>query len=410
MEKRHDRESFMAQLSTSKPVVIVFVLSSDLRCKVANIRVDTRSGELSVATPAMPTPRARFLTRIEWRKLGLVLLALQGLTGCVSSMLATMAVKAPNQQTQPRVVRDEAYRQSFEKFYAQKWTMAVAQPAAQLSVAIVEPGNYRFAYQIVQKQAANGQRWLEPKFDVTVPAQPLPGLAQPRGTILVLHGYRDAKENVAHWALAMAQNGFRSVLVDFRGHGQSTGDMIGFGAFEVDDLRRVIDDLQQRGLAGEKVGVIGVSYGASVGLLLAAKDSRVAAVVALEPFSSAEKALVEFAHGVAPQQAAKISEADFQSAVVKAARKGNFSWSAGDVLSAMDHISVPVLFYHGEKDTWISPEHSRALQQRAKGPSRLVLLPKDDHILLSMRLGDIWPEVRDWFLNALGGSPIVAAK
>lgn len=341
----------------------------------------------------------------------LVLLAVWTLltTGCVSSILATMAVKAPNRQDTPRVVRDAWYRGNFEKFYAQSWRLPVGPPAAELSVAVVEPGNYRFGYKIEMKQNERGHRWLEPVFDVTVPPTPIEGVTAPKGTILVLHGYRDAKENMAHWALVLAEDGYRCVLVDFRGHGRSTGELIGFGAYEVEDLRRVIDDLQRRGLAGDKVGVIGVSYGASMGLLLAAKDPRVAAVVALEPFSNAERALVEFAHGVAPQQAAEISEADFKAATVKAAQKGNFSWSAGDVAAAMEHVRAPVLFFHGDKDTWLSPDNSRVLQARAKGPTRLVIMPGEDHVFLSMRLGDIVPEVRVWFAQGLANGAAGAA-
>jgi pimeloyl-ACP methyl ester carboxylesterase len=319
-------------------------------------------------------------------------------SGCVSSILAGIAIKAPNQQQVPRAVADRAYAQRFDGLYNQVWRLRVGPPWADLSVAELEPGDYRFSYSIEVKQSPAGWKWLEPKFDWTLP--PRGAGAAPikvKGTILVLHGYRDAKENVAHWALCLAEGGYRCILVDLRGHGRSTGDTIGYGSFEVNDLSRVIDDLQKRGLAPERVGLLGVSYGASMGLLLAAQDHRIGAVVALEPFSNAEHALVEFAHGVAPQQAAKISEQDFASAVSKAAQRGKFSWSNGNVLAAMDRVTIPVLFYHGAKDTWMSPDNSRALQARARGVSRLVILPDDDHVFLSMRLGEIVPDVWAWF-------------
>ncbi len=314
-------------------------------------------------------------------------------SGCVSSMLATMAVKAPNQQQVPRVVQDAEYARRFDSVYSRIWRLPVGPPPAELCVAVLEPGNYQFSYQ-VQPREANGRRWLQPTYDWHLPAEPRPC----KGTIVMLHGYRDSKENVAHWALCLAEFGYRCVLVDLRGHGRSTGDLIGFGAFEVTDLSRLLDELRQQGLAGDRVGFLGVSYGASMSLLLAARDKRVAAVVALEPFSNAAKAVVEFAHGIAPQEAAKISDADFAAAIAKAAHRGQFSWESGNVLAAMDQVTAPVLFYHGAKDTWISPENSRLLQSRTHGPSRLVILPDDDHIWLANRLdNEIVREVSGWF-------------
>lgn len=328
------------------------------------------------------------------------LLALVGavllLSGCISSILATRAIKAPNQQRAPRVVRDTEYANRVDRLYTQAWRVKVGPPTAEISVAVIEPGDYRFKYSVYLRRNEKGRQWYAPELDWAVPERMSPGPAA-KGTLLLLHGYMDSKENVLHWALQLAEMGYRCVLVDFRGQGRSTGDVIGFGAFEVPDLVQVLDDLQRKGLLTRKTGVLGISYGASMGLLLAARDSRVGAVVALEPFSSADTAVVEFAHGVMPQQAAKISAATFATAVTRAARRGKFTWQAGDVLAAMEHVQVPVLFYHGAKDTWLSPDNSRRLMAKAPAGSKFVLLPDDDHILLSLRLGLIAGDVRDWF-------------
>jgi pimeloyl-ACP methyl ester carboxylesterase len=318
-----------------------------------------------------------------------------GLTGCVSSILANMAVKAPNQQDVPRALKDPQYAARFDALAAQSWRQPVGPPTAELAVAVLEPGFYDFRYEIRVMENAKGQRWLEPGFEWTLPArlraQP------PLGTILLLHGYADARENMMHWGLYLAGVGYRCVLVDLRGHGRSTGKVIGYGAFETRDLQRLLDELQKRGLMSEKVGVLGVSYGASVGLLLAARDDRVGPVVALEPYSAAENAIVEFAHGVAPDRAARISDGTFAAAVAKAPKRGSFSWSDADVLAAMARLSTPVLFFHGEKDRWLSPENSKRLAAVAPAGSRLMLLKDDDHLSLSMKLVPIVNDVREWF-------------
>ncbi|MGC3956607.1 MAG: alpha/beta fold hydrolase [Verrucomicrobiota bacterium] len=104
--------------------------------------------------------------------------------------------------------------------------------------------------------------------------------AQP-ATLILLHGYMLAKETMLPWALHLAQAGYRVVLVDLRGHGQSTGDQVGFGKFEVNDLRQLLDGLQARGACDETVGVMGFLYGATLALHWAAQDERIRTVVAL---------------------------------------------------------------------------------------------------------------------------------
>lgn len=327
----------------------------------------------------------------------LILISLAG-SGCVSGMLAKVAVKAPNQQRTPKVVRDAKYREHRDTLFTQQWRVKVGPPSAELLVGVVEPGDYSASYEVDVMQNDKGHRWPVPKLQWTVPAKTL---FEVNATVLLLHGYMDSKEDVMHWAVYLAAQGYRCVLVDFRGHGRSTGDWVGFGALETADLKQVIDDLERRGLLTGKLGVMGVSYGASCGLLLAAKDSRVRTVVALEPYSDARSAIVEFAHGVAPKQASRISARTFQTAVEKAPKLGEFSWADADVAAAAANVKVPVLIFHGAKDTWLSPKNSEVLAARLGGEKVLRILPEDDHLSLSLRLTPIHEEVGRWFAEKL---------
>jgi pimeloyl-ACP methyl ester carboxylesterase len=311
-------------------------------------------------------------------------------------MLAKMAVKAPNRQRVPRAARDAYFAARYDGLYSQQWRLAVGPPATELCVGVVEPGDYAASYRAQVATDAKGQRhYPKPQLTWTVPARASVPL---RGTVLLLHGYMDAKEDVFHWAVYLVTQGYRCVLVDLRGHGRSTGDWVSFGAFDARDLSQLIDDLEKRGLSGKTgVGVLGISYGGSTGLLLAARDPRVRAVVALEPYGRADTAVVEFAHGVAPKQAAKISAASFASAVAKAPRLAGFSWADADVEMAATRITVPVLLFHGARDTWIAPGNSERIYAKLAGKKNYVVMPDDDHLSLSMRLAPIYETVRAWF-------------
>lgn len=77
------------------------------------------------------------------------------------------------------------------------------------------------------------------------------------------------------WALRLAQDGWRCVLVDLRGHGKSTGRRIYFGTVETFDLAQLLDTLEARGEAQAPVKVLGESYGAALALRWAVADPRV---------------------------------------------------------------------------------------------------------------------------------------
>ncbi|MEO1171835.1 MAG: hypothetical protein AAFX94_07245, partial [Myxococcota bacterium] len=72
---------------------------------------------------------------------------------------------------------------------------------------------------------------------------------EPTGTVFVLHGVYDKKRTMVGFAKMMCGSvGLRSVLVDLRGHGHSTGDFLSFGQVDSRDLVQVMDRLAQEGL------------------------------------------------------------------------------------------------------------------------------------------------------------------
>jgi len=149
------------------------------------------------------------------------------------------------------------------------------------------------------------------------------------------------------------------------------------------------------------VGLLGVSYGASVGLVTAGRDRRIAAVVAFQPFASAERAVPELMRAAFPNEARGITDRQFAAAHLKEAAWANFSWSSADIPAALKRTQAPVLFIHGEKDTWITPDHSRELVKLAPSGSKLLLAPLDDHLSLPLQLDTFAPEVIDWFEASL---------
>jgi pimeloyl-ACP methyl ester carboxylesterase len=327
-----------------------------------------------------------------------LVLCAAALCGCVSSLLARKVVAPPNKSGIPGLFADSAAVRHAPDAFAAEWRVPVGRPRAELAMAAIEPGDYGFRYDLRLSYPEGGDPRVD-RFEVgwRPAAQRVPWQGPPRGTVLLLHGYLQDKRSVTPWALALAEAGFRCALVDLRGHGASTGRHISFGAFEARDVSAVIDVLGWRGWDVSRVGVLGVSYGASVALLAAGRDPRIAAVVAFEPFASAERAVPELMRAVFTREARGISDAQFARAHVKQARIAGFDWADADIPAALARTTAPVLFLHGEADRWLSPDHSRALARVAPAGSELVLVPNDNHVSLPLQVNAFRERVTAWF-------------
>jgi len=318
--------------------------------------------------------------------------------GCVSSLLAQRIVAPPNKSGIKPLFADWEVLKHAPQAFAATWTVGMDAPPASIAVASVEPGDYGFVYELRLEYAEGGAPKVAFFNSYFRPAEErIPASGPSRGTILLLHGYLQNRNYLTPWAVRLAQAGYRCVLMDLRGHGASTGAHISFGAFESRDVSRVLDDLGRRGWDVSQVGILGVSYGASVALVTAGNDPRIASVVAFEPFASAERAVPELMRSAFAGEARGISDKQFAAAHLKEARIAGFAWPDADIPAALARSHAPVLFLHGEQDTWISPAHSRELVKLAPRGSRLVLVPRETHISLPLQIEPFAQQVIDWF-------------
>jgi fermentation-respiration switch protein FrsA (DUF1100 family) len=86
------------------------------------------------------------------------------------------------------------------------------------------------------------------------------------GAVLLLHGVRSDRRQMAQRALFLNRLGYTVLLIDLTAHGESAGARITFGAHEAHSVRAALAYLR-RALPGEKIGVIGVSLGAAAAVL-----------------------------------------------------------------------------------------------------------------------------------------------
>jgi pimeloyl-ACP methyl ester carboxylesterase len=225
---------------------------------------------------------------------------------------------------------------------------------------------------------------------------PPTSLATPRGTVLVLHGMRDRKLTMLDLGRLLSRNGFRAVLVDLRGHGQSTGDWLTYGIVEARDLVTSIDDLEKRRLLSNGLGVYGPSYGGGVALQLAAIDTRVQAVVVISTFSSGLEAVTDHVRRIAPRWL--VPQVRIDQAVRKADQLANVRLEDARSSTAIAATRAACLILHGGTDTVLPPRHARTLAAAAANHAQLIVIDGEGHdTIFRDRSGTISRETLAWF-------------
>jgi alpha/beta superfamily hydrolase len=110
----------------------------------------------------------------------------------------------------------------------------------------------------------------------------------PKGIVIMLSGI--TQPSVTHFfgqAALVKQAGFASILVDARGHGQSSGNQITFGIRDIKDVKAVTDYIKQQPKYKDlPVIVMGVSMGGATAINAAATNEDIDGLIAISAFAS----------------------------------------------------------------------------------------------------------------------------
>jgi pimeloyl-ACP methyl ester carboxylesterase len=195
--------------------------------------------------------------------------------------------------------------------------------------------------------------------------------------VILLHGGLGHSGNWGYQVPALVRNGYRAVLIDSRGHGQSTCDTQPF-SYELmaSDVLTVMDVLHL-----ERAGLVGWSDGACTALILAAKvPSRVAGVFffacnmdpsGVKPFEATptlDRCFARHAKDYAQLSATPEHFKEFVEAV-SLMQRTQPNYSTHDLAK----ISVPVAIVQSEHDEFIKREHAEYLAQAIPGAELIVL-------------------------------------
>ncbi|MFP4589677.1 MAG: alpha/beta hydrolase [Candidatus Acetothermia bacterium] len=171
------------------------------------------------------------------------------------------------------------------------------------------------------------------------------------------------------WTLLQAapflyEEGYNVLLFDPRTTGLSEGREYGFGYYQSKDIAQIANHLKKvEGV--ERIGVLGISAGASAGLLATLNTDIIGAVVADSPFANLKmvaSSYEEFKNDWALQ---------FLFPVYMEAANLTLGVDISvetDLLKQIPELDTPVFFIHSQDDQMIAAENSQLLYEKAPGP------------------------------------------
>jgi pimeloyl-ACP methyl ester carboxylesterase len=312
--------------------------------------------------------------------------------GC-GAFVARRIAQAPN--TYPNWIAPEArvtldfgagFLTNFQAQYIE-----IGPPPARMRYRVVEPADYHLV-----TKSSNWVEHGEPQFTFTFTAD-VPGAsnrwtANPRGTVILLHGWGVAQFAMAPWALRLAGEGWRCVLVDLRGHGKSTGKRIYFGVRETNDLTELLNQLDHDGRLAAPVIAVGESYGAVIALRWTGAEPRLRAVVAINPYASLSNAVMN----IGRDYAGWVPRSWLRAGIKKLPALLDVPPVELDTTTVLARHPVEALFFAGSGDKVAPVADVRQLYALAAPGSQLIVVPGATHESLTYFFGDLAPPIVAW--------------
>lgn len=200
--------------------------------------------------------------------------------------------------------------------------------------------------------------------------------ANPKATIIFLHGIGDSRFSHLEFMSNFVRHGYNVLMYDARAHGESAGNFCTFGFYEKNDVGSAINFLDENKLIqkNEVIGLMGVSLGGAVALQSLYQDSRIKFCIIESAFSNFRSILKDY-RSTGIFRITKLFNKIIDNRIEKLAK-----FSIDDITPErfLKGYSGKVLLVHGEKDRKILVKYHVELKKNARN-CESIIIPGADH-------------------------------
>ncbi|WP_018962177.1 alpha/beta hydrolase [Sporolactobacillus vineae] len=194
--------------------------------------------------------------------------------------------------------------------------------------------------------------------------------------VIPLHGYMNEGSDMFFFTAKFAQRGFNALVPDLRGAGKSEGDYIGMGWDDRLDVvgwihKIIAEDPEAR------IVIFGISMGAATAMMTAGEKlpENVAAIIEDCGYTSVAD---EFSYEL--HQLYSLPKFPVLPLADRAIRnKAGFSIYQASSVEQLKKACVPMLFIHGEKDTYVPTEMVYKVYEAAPVDKELMIIKDAPH-------------------------------
>jgi alpha-beta hydrolase superfamily lysophospholipase len=225
--------------------------------------------------------------------------------------------------------------------------------------------------------------------------------SNPKGVVVLFHGYADRKSSDLAEAKAFLDEGWAPVLVDFRGSGGSSGDTTSIGFHEARDVAASIAFVRPR-FPRSPLVIWGASMGAAASLrAVGALDVKADGLVMEAPFATLRSAVVNRFRSLGVPTFGLVDLFVFWGG-----EQLGFNGFAHNPVEYATHVRTPTLLMLGSRDDRVLMPEGRAIFDALSGEKQFEVFEGLRHESLVRGNRDQWVRVVAAFLGRVSGTPL----